>query len=141
MLYDTIKQIIDNMIEEVSAGREECMEIISFNLIRDQNIPITIRAKMLYPLGQIRISLYCSFLLVSPNIKFEEIYKREVTDDEFRLLRLIARFSTLLEKLQVWINNEVPDMIRWGEGVIFDKNGRTKKIPYPVVENKKKLKK
>lgn len=133
MLYNTVKESIEHMIEEIYAGKEECSQVISFNLIRDQNIPISMNTKMLYPLGQVKISLYCSFLLVEPDVVFEEIFKKDEIEDELRLMRLVAKFTTILEKLRSWVKNEVPDMIRWGEGVIFDKNGRTKKIPYPVV--------
>ena len=136
MLYDLIKTSVDNMVEEISAGKEECYEILSFNLIRDQNVPITVRAKLIYPLNQIKISLYCPFLLVEPDVDFQEIYKKNTPDDEFRLMRLISKFSTTLERLKTWVEKEVPDMIRWGEGVIFDKNGRTRKIPYPIVPSK-----
>ncbi|MCG8570462.1 MAG: hypothetical protein MJB14_10005 [Spirochaetes bacterium] len=140
MLYNQIKEIIDEMIEEVYTGKEECKEVMSYHLIRDQNVPITIDVTMIYPLGQIRITLFCPFLLVDPDVKFEEIFKQDVPEDEFRLMRLIARFSTLLERLKEWIHSDVPEMIRWGEGVIFDKNGRTKKIPLPVRPDDKKLK-
>jgi hypothetical protein len=132
MLYSIIRQSIDSMVEEISAGKEECYEVLSFHLIKDQNVPITVRVKLIYPLNQIRVSLYCPFLLVEPEVEFQEIYRQSVEEDEFRLMKLISKFSTTLERLQTWIETEVPDMIRWGEGVIFDKNGRTKKIPYPI---------
>ncbi|HOV15084.1 MAG TPA: hypothetical protein PK771_12420 [Spirochaetota bacterium] len=77
-----------------------------------------------------------SILLVEPDIVFEEIYRKGVEDDEFRLMRLISKFSATLERLKEWVEKEVPDMIRWGEGVIFDKNGRTKRIPYPATQTK-----
>jgi len=132
MLYSMIKISVDNMLDEISAGKEECYEVLSYNLIKDQNVPITVTTRLLYPLNQINVSLHCPFLLVDQEIEYQEIYRQGVEEDEFRLMRLISKFSTTLERLQSWINKEVPDMIRWGEGVIFDKNGRTKRIPYPV---------
>ncbi len=141
MLYERIKKIIDEMLDEIYAGKEECYEIISFNLIRDQNLPITIEAKLLYPLNKIKVSLFCPFLVVDPPILFEEIYRREEEeDDQFKLMRLVAKFSTTLERLKEWVETEAPDMIRWGEGVIFDNNGRSKKIPFPFVSSDKKAK-
>lgn len=139
MLYTQIKSCIDSMLEEISAGKEECYDILSFNLIKDQNVPITVRIKLLYPLNQIKVSFYCPFLLVDTDVQFEEIFQQNQVEDELRLMKLISKFSTTLERLKSWIENEVPDMIRWGEGVIFDKNGRTKRIPYPAV-NVKNLK-
>jgi hypothetical protein len=133
MLYSMIRQSIDSMVEEIAAGKEECYEILSFNLIKDQNVPVTVRVKLIYPLNQVKVSLYCPFLLVDPDIEYQEIYRQGIEEDEFRLMRLISKFSTTLERLQSWIEKDVPDMIRWGEGVIFDKNGRTKKIPYPTI--------
>lgn len=129
MLYSEIKKHVEIMMEDIQAGKEECQKTISFNLIRDQNIPITIISKLLYPLNQIKYTLYCPFLLVSPEVDFSEIYRIDEEEDYFKILRLISRFSTLLDMLKDWVNKEVPDMIRWGEGVIFDKNGRTTKIP------------
>lgn len=136
MLYNLIKESVDRMVEEISAGKEECYEVLSFNLIREQNIPVTVRCKLIYPLNQMKVSLYCPFLLVEPDIIYEEIYKKGVEDDEFRLMKLISKFSTTLERLKEWVEKEVPDMIRWGEGVIFDKNGRTKRIPFPATQTK-----
>lgn len=138
MIYNRIKNIIDEMLEEIYAGKEECYEIISFNLIRDQNIPITIETKLLYPLNKIKISLFCPFLVVEPPVLFEEIYRKDKEEDQLQLMRLIAKFSTTLERLKEWVETEVPDMIRWGEGVIFDNNGRAKKIPFPFVSPNKK---
>ncbi|MCK4797283.1 MAG: hypothetical protein KAT05_07860 [Spirochaetes bacterium] len=129
MLYSTMKKNIDLMIEDIAAGKEECRKIISFNLIKDQNIPITINAKLIYPLDQIKFTLFCPFLLVYPEIKFVEIYKQNVEEDYVKLLKLISKFSTLLDMLKNWVEKEAPDLIRWGEGVIFDKNGKTTKIP------------
>jgi hypothetical protein len=129
MLYSSIKKNVDIMIDEISAGKEECQKMISYNLIRDQNIPITIKAKLIYPLEQIKFTLFCPFLLVYPDIEFAEIYRQGLEDDYFKLLRLISKFSTVVEMLKGWIEKEAPHMIRWGEGVIFDKNGRTTKIP------------
>ena len=136
MLYFLIKESVDKMVEEISAGKEECHEILSFNLVKDQNVPITVRGKLIYPLNQIKISLYCPFLLVEPDIAFEEIYRKGVEEDEFRLMKLISKFSATLERLKEWILKDIPDMIRWGEGVVFDKNGRTKRIPYPAGQTK-----
>ena len=130
MLYTQIKKQVDFMIEEIAAGKEECQTLVSYNLIRDQSIPITINAKLLYPLDQIKFNIYCPFLLVFPDIEFVEIYKKNDDEDYFKLLRLISKFSTLIDMLKNWVEKEVPNMIRWGEGVIFDKNGRTTKIPY-----------
>jgi len=140
MLYDRIKKVIDEMLEEIYAEKEECYEIISFNLIRDQNLPITIETKLLYPLNKIKISLYCPFLLVEPDITFEEIYRQGHEEDQFKLMRLIAKFSTTLERLKEWVETEAPEMIRWGEGVIFDSNGRARRIPYPFTSSSKKTK-
>ena len=56
--------------------------------------------------------------------------KEDVVEDELRLMRIIAKFTSILDRMKIWISNEAPDMIRWGEGVIFDKNGKTKKIPF-----------
>lgn len=143
MFYDKIKNIIEEMIDDIYAGKEECSEVISFNLIRDQNVPITIEAKMLYPLSKVKITFRCAFLLVDPSVTFEEIYQKDEVEDEIRMLRLVARFTTLLEKLRKWVEVEAPDMVKWGEGVIFDKNGRTKKIPFPIIptlsDNKRKM--
>ena len=130
MLYTTIKKHIDEMIDEISAGREECHQMILFNLIRNQNIPININAKLIYPLKQIKFSLHCPFLLIYPDISFEEIYRQGIEEDYFNLLKLISKFATLVDMLKDWVQKEVPNMIKWGEGVIFDKNGRTTKIPY-----------
>ncbi|HOV15085.1 MAG TPA: hypothetical protein PK771_12425 [Spirochaetota bacterium] len=66
MLYSSIKECVDRMVDEISAGKEECYEIISFNLIKDQNVPITVRGKLIYPLNQIKMSLYCPFYWLSP---------------------------------------------------------------------------
>nr|HPO49155.1 hypothetical protein [Spirochaetota bacterium] len=93
MLYFLIRESVDKMVEDISAGKEECYEILSFNLIRDQNVPITVRGKLIYPLNQIKISLYCPFLLVEPDITFEEIYRKGIEEDEFRLMKLISKFS------------------------------------------------
>ena len=130
MLYSAIKKNIDEMIEDIEAGKEECHKMISCHLISDQNIPITINAKLIYPLNQIRFSLFCPFLLIYPDVEFIEIYRQGNEEDYFKLLRLTSRFSTLIDMLKAWIEKEVPNMIRWGEGVVFDKNGRTTKIPY-----------
>ena len=130
MFYTTIKKHIDEMIDEISAGREECHQMILFNLIRNQNIPININAKLIYPLKQIKFSLHCPFLLIYPDISFEEIYRQGIEEDYFNLLKLISKFATLVDMLKDWVQKEVPNMIKWGEGVIFDKNGRTTKIPY-----------
>ncbi len=130
MLYTSIKKHVDEMIDEISAGKEECHKMISFNLIKDQNIPITINAKLIYPLNQIRFNLYCPFLLVYPDVNFVEIYRQGIEEDYFKLLKLISKFATLVDMLKDWVQKEVPNMIKWGEGVIFDKNGRTAKIPY-----------
>lgn len=137
MLYTTIKKHIDEMIDEISAGKEECHQMILYNLIRNQNIPITINAKLIYPLNQIKFSLFCPFLLVYPDVSFEEIYKQGIEEDYFNLLRLISKFSTLVDMLKDWVQKEVPNMIKWGEGVIFDKNGRTTKIPYSFFQRQK----
>lgn len=137
MLYTTIKKHIDEMIDEISAGKEECHQMILYNLIRNQNIPITINAKLIYPLNQIKFSLQCPFLLVYPDVSFEEIYKQGIEEDYFNLLRLISKFSTLVDMLKDWVQKEVPNMIKWGEGVIFDKNGRTTKIPYSFFQRQK----
>jgi len=134
MLYTTIKESIDIMIDEISAGKEECYKMTSFNLIRDQNIPISIKAKLLYPLDQIRFTLFCPFLLVEPDVEFVEIYRQGNEEDYYKILRLISKFTTLVEMLKKWVEKEVPNMIRWGEGVIFDKNGRTTKIPYSLFQ-------
>ena len=125
------------MIDEISAGKEECHQMILYNLIRNQNIPITINAKLIYPLNQIKFSLFCPFLLVYPDVSFEEIYKQGIEEDYFNLLRLISKFSTLVDMLKDWVQKEVPNMIKWGEGVIFDKNGRTTKIPYSFFQRQK----
>lgn len=130
MLYKDIKDSIQEMIDDINAGKEECQRFLSFNLIKGQDVPIVISADLIYSLNQIRISLYCPFLLVEPDIKFVEIIREDNIDDELRLMRLISKFTTILEKIKSWIETDVSDMIRWGEGVIFDKNGRTKKIPY-----------
>lgn len=130
MFYSKIKNTIEQMIDDIYAGKEECTEVISYNLIRDQSVPVTLNAKLLYPLNQIKISIYCPFLLVEPDVKFEEIYQQDHVEDELSLMRLIAKFTSILDRMKIWISNEAPDMIRWGEGVIFDKNGKTKKIPY-----------
>jgi len=130
MFYSKVKKTIEAMIDDIYAGKEECTEVISYNLIKDQSVPVTLYAKLLYPLNQIKISIYCPFLLVEPDVKFEEIYKEDVVEDELRLMRIIARFTSILDRMKIWISNEAPDMIRWGEGVIFDKNGKTKKIPF-----------
>jgi hypothetical protein len=135
MLYSAIKNNIDLMIDEISAGKEECSKKLSFNLIRDQNIPTIINAKLIYPLDQIKFTLYCPFLLVYPDVEFIEIYRMDEEEDYFNLLRLISKFSTLIDMLKAWVEKEAPDMIRWGEGVIFDKNGRTTKIPYTLFHN------
>ena len=133
MLYSQIKRNVDVMIEDIAAGKEECHEMISYNLIGNQNLPISISAKLLYPLEQIKFELFCSFLLTGSEVEFVEVYRQNVEDDYFKLLRLISKFSTLLDMLKSWIEKEMPDMIRWGEGVIFDKNGRTTKIPYSIL--------
>ncbi len=130
MLYSQLKELIDEMIDEIGAGKEECYKMTSFNLIRDQNVPITIKSKLLYPLDHIRFTLFCPFLLVNPDVEFVEIYKQGDEEDYYKILRLISRFSTLIEMLKKWVEEETPNMIRWGEGVIFDKNGRTTKIPF-----------
>ncbi len=130
MFYSKVKKTIEGMIDDIYAGKEECTEVISYNLIKDQSVPVTLYAKLLYPLNQIKISIYCPFLLVEPDVKFEEIYKEDVVEDELRLMRIIAKFTSILDRMKIWISNEAPDMIRWGEGVIFDKNGKTKKIPF-----------
>lgn len=130
MLYSQIKRCIDEMLEEIEAGKEECKKIITFNLIRDQNVPTTIQAKLLYPLDQVKITIFCPFLLVEPDIEFVEIYKIGSDEDYFRLLRLISKFATMVDMVKAWVEKEAPDMIRWGEGVIFDKNGKTTKIPF-----------
>ena len=130
MLYSTIKKDVDFMIEEIAAGKEECNKLLSVNLLRDQNIPITIKAKLIYPLNQVKFVLFCPFLLVHPDVEFSEIYRQGVEEDYFKLLRLVSKFSTLVDMLKVWVEEEVPNMIRWGEGVVFDKNGRTTKIPH-----------
>ncbi len=132
MLYSMLKESIDSMIDDISAGKEECYKISSFNLIRDQNVPITIRAKLLYPLEQIRFTLFCPFLLVNSDVEFVEIIRQDNEEDYYKLLRLLSRFTTLIEMLKQWVEKEAPNMIRWGEGVIFDKNGRTTKIPYSL---------
>jgi hypothetical protein len=127
-----LKESIDSMIDDISAGKEECYKISSFNLIRDQNVPITIRAKLLYPLEQIKFTLFCPFLLVNSDVEFVEIIRQDNEEDYYKLLRLISRFTTLIEMLKQWVEKETPNMIRWGEGVIFDKNGRTTKIPFTL---------
>ncbi len=132
MLYSMLKESIDSMIDDISAGKEECYKISSFNLIRDQNVPITIRAKLLYPLEQIKFTLFCPFLLVNSDVEFVEIIRQDNEEDYYKLLRLISRFTTLIEMLKQWVEKETPNMIRWGEGVIFDKNGRTTKIPFTL---------
>lgn len=118
------------MLEEIEAGKEECKRVITFNLIRDQNVPTTIQAKLLYPLDQVRITIFCPFLLVEPDVEFVEIYKMGSDEDYFRLLRLISKFATTVDMIKAWVAKDAPDMIRWGEGVIFDKNGKTTKIPF-----------
>jgi len=132
MLYSQIKNSIDEMVEEIQAGKEECKKVITFNLIKDQNVPTTIQAKLLYPLDQIKFTIFCPFLLVDPIVEFAEIYQLGSEEDYFRLLKLISKFSTMVDMIRAWVIKEAPDMIRWGEGVIFDKNGRTTKIPYMV---------
>jgi hypothetical protein len=137
MLYTTIKKHIDEMIEEIDAGKEECQKMISCELIKGQNIPITITAKLIYPLDQIKFTLFCPFLLVYPDVRFIEIYRQGIEEDYFQLLRLISKFTTLVDMLKDWVQKEVPNMIKWGEGVIFDKNGRTTKIPYSFFQRQK----
>ena len=44
MLYSAIKKNIDEMIEDIEAGKEECHKMISCHLINNQNIPVTIKA-------------------------------------------------------------------------------------------------
>jgi hypothetical protein len=134
MLYSEMKKNIDLMLEEISAGREECYKMSSFNLIRDQNIPISIKAKLLYPINHIKFTFFCPFLLVHPDVEFTEIYKLDHEEDYYKVLRLISRFTTLVDMLKLWVQKEVPDMIRWGEGVIFDRNGRTTRIPYSLFQ-------
>jgi hypothetical protein len=134
MLYSEIKKHIDTMIDEIDAGKEECQKVISFNLIRDQNVPTTIRAKLIYPLDQIKFTIFCPFFLIQPDFEFSEIYKQGIEEDYFKLLRMISKFTTLVDMLRAWVKNEAPDMIRWGEGVIFDKNGKTTKIPFTFLQ-------
>ena len=136
MLYSQIKGSIDKILDEIKAGKEECYDVLSFNLIKDQNVPITVRVKLLYPLNQIKVTFFCPFLLVDSEVVYEEIFRFNVVEDELKLMKLISKFTTTLERLKSWIENEVPDMIRWGEGVIFDKNGRTKRIPFPASNQK-----
>lgn len=137
MLYTTIKKHIDEMIDEIAAGKEECQKMISCELIKGQNIPITITAKLIYPLDQIKFTLFCPFLLIYPDVRFIEIYRQGIEEDYFQLLRLISKFTTLVDMLKDWVQKEVPNMIKWGEGVIFDKNGRTTKIPYSFFQRQK----
>jgi hypothetical protein len=132
MLYSEIKKNMELMIEDITAGKEECQKVLSFNLIRDQNVPITVKSKLLYPLEQIKFSIYCPFLLVTPDVEFAEIYRLGEEEDFFKLLRLISKFATVLDMMKEWIEKDAPDMIRWGEGVIFDKQGRTTKIPFTM---------
>lgn len=143
MFYKLVKETVLEMIDDIYAGKEECVKVISYNLNADQCVPVTLYAKLLYPLNQIKISFHCPFLLVDPTVKFEELYREDEVEDELRLMRLIARFTSILDRMKIWISNEAPDMIRWGEGVIFDKNGKTKKIPFSsgyssIVPKKKK---
>jgi len=135
-LYWDIKNSIEYMIDEISAGKSECEKSLSFNLIRDINVPVTIRAKFIAPLSQIELELYCPFLLVDSSIQYREYCKKDSIEDEIKILRLISRFSVILDTLKKWIESNVPDMIRWSEGVVFDKNGRTKKIPIPESKQK-----
>ncbi len=137
MLYSMIMNSIEYMIEEISAGKNECEKSLSFNLIRDLNVPIIIRAKLLSPLAQIELELFCPFLLVDPSIQYKEYCKKNFFEDEVKIMRLASRFSLTLEKLKSWIEINMPDIIRWSEGVVFDKNGRTKKIPFPESKNQK----
>ncbi len=137
MLYTIIKKHIDEMIDEIAAGKEECQKMISCELIKGQNIPITITAKLIYPLEQIKFTLFCPFLLIYPDVRFIEIYRQGIEEDYFKLLRLISKFTTLVDMLKDWVQKEVPNMIKWGEGVIFDKNGRTTKIPYSFFQRHK----
>ena len=137
MLYSMIMNSIEYMVEEISAGKSECEKSLSFNLIRDLNVPITIKAKLISQLSQIEIELFCPFLLVDPSIQYKEYCKKSFQEDEVKIMRLVSRFSLILEKLQSWIVSNMPDIIRWSEGVVFDKNGRTKKIPFPVSKNQK----
>jgi hypothetical protein len=63
--------------------------------------------------------------------KYEEIYQPDNEIYDFNLRNLLADFSATLEGLSEWVSLECPDMIRWGEGVVFDHNGRAKPIPFP----------
>jgi len=129
MMYNEIKNYIDQMIDDIEHGKEECQKMISFNLIKEQNIPAMLKAKLLYPLDQIKFTLFCPFLMVHPDVEFSEIYSQGIEEDYFKILRLVSRFVTVIDMLRSWVQTEVPDMIRWGEGVIYDKNGRTTKLP------------
>jgi len=137
MLYSMIMNSIEYMIDEISAGKNECEKSLSFNLIRDLNVPITIRARTIPALSQVEVELFCPFLLVDSSIQYKEFCKKDSQEDEVKIMRLVSRFSLTLEKLQSWIASNMPDIIRWSEGVVFDKNGRTKKIPFPESKNPK----
>lgn len=133
MLYKSIKENIDSMVDDIAAGREECFEKLSYNIMGDQNVPINITAKLLYPLNQIQFSLYCPILLVTDDVEYIVVYHLDSEENYFEILQLISRFSTTLDRIKNWIEKEVPNMIKWGEGVVFDHHGRTKKIPPNLV--------
>ena len=61
MLYSQIKESIDKMLEEIKAGKEECYDILSFNLIKDQNVPVNVRVKLLYPLNRLKFLFFVRF--------------------------------------------------------------------------------
>ncbi len=130
MLYNNLRVVFDKMIEEIDAGKEECQSVLSFNLLKGQAVPITIKGFNIYQLNQIRFLIICPFLHSPDETDYIEFYRLGHDEDYINILRLISRFVTTLEMIKEWIQKEVPDMIRWGEGVIFDKNGRTKKVPY-----------
>ncbi len=130
MLYNNLRMVMDKMIEEIDVGKEECQSVLSFNLMKGQAVPITINAYNIYQLSQIKFIIVCPFLHSPDETDYIEIYRLGHDEDYINILRLISRFVTTLEMIKDWIQKEVPDMIRWGEGVIFDRNGRTKKVPY-----------
>ena len=131
MLYEKMRDVIDRMVEDVYAGKAECRQVISYTLIGHHNVPITITCKLLYPLSQIRVSLYCPFLVTENEHRYEELYQPDNADYDFNLRNMLADFAATLEGLSEWISVECPDMIRWGEGVVFDHNGRARAIPFP----------
>ena len=59
----------------------------------------SIITKLIYPLEQIKFTLYCPFLLIYPDVKFIEIYRQGIEEDYFKLLRQLG-----LEKEEKLIN-------------------------------------